>query len=98
MRLVFIAAHGFSLVAVSGGDSVVAVCELLIVRLLLLGPQALGRAGSLVVVHGLGCPAVCEVFPGQDQSSVSCIGRWILNHETTREVLYILTSFRSWVQ
>ena len=36
---------------------------------------------------GLSCPAACGIFLDQDQTYVPCIGRQILNHWTTREVL-----------
>ena len=33
----------------------------------------------------LSCSAACDIFPDpRDHTSVSCIGRWILNHYTTR--------------
>ena len=31
------------------------------------------------------CPAACGIFPTRDQTHVPCIGRWTLNHWTTRE-------------
>ena len=34
------------------------------------GAQALGRAGSVVVMHGLSCSAACGFFP--DQGSNPC--------------------------
>ena len=42
--------------------------------------------GSVVVVHGLSCHTAYGSFPDQDQTHVPGIGRWILNHWTTREV------------
>ena len=41
---------------------------------------ALGRCGSVVVVHGLSCSVATR-----DQTRVPCIGRQILNHCATRE-------------
>ena len=41
--------------------------------------------GSVVVARGLGSPATYGI---RDQTPVLCIGRWILNHRSTREVLY----------
>ena len=50
---------------------------------------------SLVAVSGLqahgtqakSCSEVCRIFSDQDLTCVPCIGRWILNHWTIREVL-----------
>ena len=47
----------------------------------------LGRSDSVVLVHWLGCFMVCGVFPNQESNPCPCIGKWILNHWTTREVL-----------
>ena len=44
--------------------------------------QSLRLAGSVVVVHRLSCSATCAIIPDR----IPCIGRWILNHWTTREV------------
>ena len=44
---------------------------------------------SLVVAHGLSCPVACGILvpqPGIEPASPALIGRWILNHWTTREV------------
>ena len=49
--------------------------------------QALGHAGSVVVTSGFSCFTACGIFPDQDQTCVPCIGRRVLNHRTTREVL-----------
>ena len=46
-----------------------------------------GVWASLVVAHGLSCPADCEIFvpqPGIDLASPA-LGRQSLNHWTTRE-------------
>ena len=54
---------------------------------------------SLVAARGLGCPAACGILPHgmwdldsppRDQTRVSCIGRRILDHWTTREVSHHL--------
>ena len=42
-------------------------------------------AGSAVAVHGLSCPAACRIFAPQPGIK-PCIGRWILNHWTSRDV------------
>ena len=52
------------------------------------GVQTLGRGASIAVEHGLSCPtAVVESFQTRDQTSISRIGRQILNHWTTTEDL-----------
>ena len=61
--------------------------------------QALGTPASVVVAHGLtvwlegfGARAqlLCGMWdlPGPGIETVSCIARWSLNHQTTREALY----------
>ena len=48
--------------------------------------QALGCMGSVVVVRRLSCPAACRNLPGPGiEPHGPCMGRWILNHWTTRE-------------
>ena len=42
--------------------------------------------GSVVVAHRLSCPEACGIFLDQELNPIPCIGRWILNHWTTREV------------
>jgi len=41
---------------------------------------------QLLWPRGLVSPRHGGIFPDRDQSYVSCLGRWILNHWTTREV------------
>ena len=41
---------------------------------------------SVVVAHGLSRSVACEIFPDLGSNCVLCIGRWILNHWTPREV------------
>ena len=53
---VFIAAHGLSLDAVSRGYSLAVVWGLLIVVAFLVVEHGLWSVGSVIVVHGLGCP------------------------------------------
>ena len=57
--------------------------------------SSLSHARSFVVAHGLfSCGIWAELLPGvwdlssltRDQTRVLCIGRWILNPWTTREV------------
>ena len=47
-----------------------------------------GAKSSLVVAHGLCCPAACGnlCFLIRDQTCLPCIGKQILNRGTTREV------------
>ena len=47
--------------------------------------QALEPMGSVVAAYGFSCPA-CGIFLDQGLNSCPLIGRWILNHWTTREV------------
>lgn len=54
---------------------------------LLLWEQALGCArlestDSVVVVCGLCCPVVYEVFQDRDWTHISCVGSWILKPRT----------------
>ena len=46
-----------------------------------------GVCTCLVVASGLSCPKACGILvsPTRDRTHVLCIGRWILNHRTTRE-------------
>ena len=56
----------FSLVAASGGDSLVAMCGLLIAAASLIAePRLWSTWASLVEVHGLSCPAACGIFLDQ---------------------------------
>ena len=80
---------GLSLIVGSGGYSVVAVSGLLL--LLNTGSRAcrlrqLQYSGSVVVLSGLVALRHVESSQTRDQTRVPCIGRWILNHWTTKEV------------
>ena len=73
MCWVMVAAQGFSLVARSGGDSLVVLGLLnavasLVVEHGLKGAQAqqLQPMGSGLVVRGLNCPTACGIFRDQD--------------------------------
>ena len=48
-------------------------------------------AGSGVVVQGFSCSVACGIFLDRNRTRVPCIGRWILNHWTTRKSCIILT-------
>ena len=37
------------------------------------------------MAHGLSSSTTCGIFPNRDRTHVSCTGRWILNHWTTRK-------------
>ena len=50
---------------------------------------ALGLQASVAVAHGLACPQH-GLSPDQGSNSCPCVGRWTLNHWTTREVLIFL--------
>ena len=84
----FLAAPGlhccsaFSLVVVSGGLSLLWLLWLQSTgsghagsAAEAFGPQS---AGSLVVLHGLGCSTACKSFPDQGSNLCPCTGRWIL--------------------
>ena len=87
--------HGLSLVSVSGGFSPVARPGLLVMGASLVaeqglkahGLQYLQHAGSAVGHMGLVAPWDVESSPTRDQTHVPCIGRQILSHWTTRNVL-----------
>ena len=42
--------------------------------------------GPAAVANGLSCPAACGSSQVRDRTHVPCTGRWILSHQTTREV------------
>ena len=84
----FLAALGLHgcVVAASGGYSVVALLGLLIaVASFALQHSLQGVWPSLVVAHGLSCLRHMESSRIRDQTDVSCTGRQIPNHRTTRE-------------
>ena len=47
--------------------------------------QAVWHVGSVIVAHRLSCPVARGI--SQSRTRVLCIGKWTLNHWTTREVL-----------
>ena len=90
---VFVAAHRLSLVVTVGGHSRVAERASLCGGLLLQssGP---GYAGSRAQAQQLWCtslaaPQHADSSRTRDRTCVPCIGRWILYHWTTKEVLDI---------
>ena len=87
---------GLSLVAVSGGCSLVVVCGLLIAVVSLVAAHGLqSMSASVVVMQGLSCPAACGIF--LDKGLNSCpLHQWVdslpLDHWTSlpfREVLHL---------
>ena len=74
LHWVFVAAHGLSLVAASGGYSSLRCTGLSLRPLLLLRSTGSRRTGSVVVAHGLSCSAACGIFP--DQGSNPCTLHW----------------------
>ena len=48
--------------------------------------QPLQHTGSVVGPLGLGCSTACGIFQTRDRTWVSCLGRRILIHHTTRDV------------
>ena len=81
LHWVFIATLGLSVVAASVGYCLVEVLRLLIV---VTSPGAAYRLSmGLVFLRHV------ESFWTRDQTYVSCIGRQILNHSTTRKILIL---------
>ena len=85
--------RGLSLVAASGGHSSLRCAGLSLSRPLLLWSTGSRSTGSVIVAHGPSCSTTCGIFQTRTRAHVPCIGRWILNHCSTREVLYNLLSF-----
>ena len=76
---VFVAVLRLSLVATNGGYSPVAVGGLLTAGFSWLG-------GSVLVVHGFISQWHVGSYQTRDGTHFHCIGRWILNYWTTRDV------------
>ena len=84
---VFITACRFSLVAVSEGCPPGSGCGLLVVAASLVVEYGLeGTRASVVVAYELSCSRHVESSLTRYRTHISCIGRQILNHWTTREV------------
>ena len=64
----------FSLVAASGGYSVVAVCGLLAMMASLVGEHRILSTTAIVVARGLSCFAACGIVP--DQGLNPCLLHW----------------------
>ena len=56
---------GFSLVALSGGYSLVQACRLFTAVASLVAEHRLQSACSVVVAHQLRCSEACRIFPDQ---------------------------------
>ena len=91
---VFVSVRGLSLVLASGGHSSSLCVGLSLSRPLLLRSTGSRHAGS-VVAHGPSCSAACGIFQTRARTRVPCIGRWILNHCTTREAQVSCLIFKS---
>ena len=83
---VFIASRGLSLVAASGGHSLVVVNGLLIAATSLVTEHGFWSVGSVVSAHGFVAPQHVESSWTGDRIHVPCTGRQIPNLWTTREV------------
>ena len=79
---VFVSVRGLSLVAASGRHSSSRCAGLSLSRPLLLRSTGSRRAGSVVVAHGLSCPAACGIFP--DQGSNPCPLHWQADSQPLR--------------
>ena len=90
---VFIAVCRLSLFAVREGYSSYGVWLLTVATSLLASHRLQGAPASVVVVHGLSC---MWNHPG-DWTCAPCIGRWILNHWTTRGAQSFVF-YWSWIQ
>ena len=86
LHRVFMASHELSLVAASGGYSSCTGFSLQWLILWIPGSRAFGlqQLGCM----GLVTSRLVESSRTRDQTCVPCIGRWILNHLTTRKVLF----------
>ena len=71
------------------GYSLVLACRLLIAVISLVLDHGLYRMGQAVVPRGLVALWHVESSQARDETHVPCIGRWTLNHWTTREVLLV---------
>ena len=87
LHWVFIAVCSVSLVVENEGCSPVMVCGLLVAVAALAREHRLWGTGSVDVAHGLSGPAACGIFLSRDLTCVPCIGRQVLNHCTTKEIL-----------
>ena len=88
---VFAAARGLSLVAASGGYSPAALCRLLPCSgFSCCRARALGARTQQLQCEGSAASQHLEFFQIREGTCVPCIGRWILNHWTTRKAQQFL--------
>ena len=74
-----IAARPFSSCDRRGPFSSCTVGLLLVASSLVEAPE-LQSSGSVAVLHELSCSTAHGIFPDQDRTHVSCVGRQILHH------------------
>ena len=79
---VFVSVRGLSLVAASGGHSLLRCAGLSPSRPLLLGSTGSRRAGSVIVAHGPSCSAARGILP--DQGSNPCPLHWQADSQPLR--------------
>ena len=80
LHLVIITAHRLSLVAENGVHSVAEMCELLVAVASLVAKPGLYSAGSVVMMHGLSCPAARGILvpqPGIEPMSPALAGGFL---------------------
>ena len=82
--------HGLSLVVVSRGHFCCSAQNSHCSGFSCCGALAVGSWASIVVVHRLSSSTPVVSSGTRDQTHVSCIGRWMLNHWATREVLSMI--------
>ena len=86
LHWVSIAVCGLSLVAARRSYSLAVECGLLVVVASLVVAFGLQSEGSVVVASGLVALRNMESSRTRDQARVPCVGRWLLNHWTARDV------------
>ena len=86
LHRIFVAALGLSQVVGSGGYSLIVVHRFLIAVASLVAEYRL-RACGFSVEHRLSYLATYGIFRSRDQTRAPCIGKWIVNHWTTKEIL-----------
>ena len=86
---VFVAAWAFSSCGEQGPRSL-QWADFSLQWLFLLWSTGCRLMASIVVVHGLSSSTPVGSSGTRNQTHVSCIGRWSLNHWTTREVLSMI--------
>ena len=85
--------HGLSLAAASRGCSLVAVHRLLIVAAFLVTEHGSTVRAQQLQSTGLVAPGHVGSSWTRDQTLHHCIGRWIPDHYTTREVQALVSTY-----